>query len=334
MKTVLVTGGAGYIGSHVAISLLESGYDIVIIDDLSNSSENTISNISKFKNMKINFCRGNIFDQKLLDQIFFKFKPDAVIHLAAHKCVSESLRSPANYYWNNFVGTMRVIEAMSKHRVYNLVYSSTANVYGPHEKSPISEDKACPSPDNPYGKSKLMTENFLNDLYDSEKKWSIIKLRYFNPVGAHESGIIGETVSGTPSNIMPLIAMVASKKIQQINVYGCDYDTKDGTGMRDYIHVMDLADGHVKALTELLNRRVNWTINLGTGKGVTVLELIKEFEKACNVTIPYKFCSKRPGDIAISYTDPSYGMNILNWKPSRNIQQMCEDTWRWERATK
>ena len=326
---VLVTGGAGYIGSHTCISLIEAGYELVVFDNFCNSSKESINRVEKIINKKINLYEGDIRNKDDLQAVFDNYNIDSVIHFAGLKAVGESVQMPLKYYDNNITGTITLCEVMQKNNCKNIVFSSSATVYGDPHTTPIKEDFPL-SPTNPYGRTKLYIEEILRDLYTSDNDWKIVILRYFNPVGAHISGTIGEDPNGVPNNLMPFISQTAVNKRKFLSVFGDDYDTKDGTGVRDYIHVVDLAQGHVKALDKLPQLKNVLTVNLGTGNGYSVLEMIKAFEKASQKNIPYKIVQRREGDIAECFADPSYALEALNWKAEKTIDQMCEDTWRWQ----
>ncbi|MBE5039686.1 UDP-glucose 4-epimerase GalE [Ructibacterium gallinarum] len=326
---ILVTGGAGYIGSHTSVQLLEAGYDIVIADNLCNSSEEAVHRIAQLTGKAPAFYKIDLRNETALDQIFSEHKIDAVIHFAGLKAVGESVAKPIEYYENNLGSTLSLCKIMTKHGVKKIVFSSSATVYGKPDSIPIREDFPL-SCTNPYGQTKLMIEQILQDLYVSDPQWNIALLRYFNPVGAHKSGMIGEDPKGIPNNLVPYIAQVAIGKLDHLRVFGSDYDTPDGTGVRDYIHVEDLANGHLKAL-EKLNSNVGVVIyNLGTGHGYSVLDMVKAFEKACGKTIPYELCDRRPGDIATCYADPQKAKKELGFEALRGLDEMCEDTWRWQ----
>ena len=331
-KTVLVTGGAGYIGTHTITSLLLKEYSVVVFDNLSNSSSDVINQIELISNKSIEFIEGDIRDKQALEAVFMRYSFDAVIHFAGLKSVGESVSNPLLYYENNVIGTLILLEVMKKYNVKSIVFSSSATVYGNVAVSPLKESLPMAVPVNPYGMSKLMVENILNDLFLSDKEWSICILRYFNPVGAHGSGLIGESPIGTPNNLMPLVSQIAAGLRECIDVYGDDYNTPDGTGIRDYIHVMDLADGHVKAVNKVLIGCELVTVNLGTGKGYSVLELIDTFESISAKKIKRKFVGRRTGDVEISVACPKYAKILLGWKAKYNLRHMCEDSWWWQRA--
>ncbi|MFT7824417.1 MAG: UDP-glucose 4-epimerase GalE [Sulfurimonas sp.] len=327
--TILVTGGAGYIGSHTCILLLEAGYDILVFDNLSNASRESIRRVEKITGKKIPFIEGDIRNPKELHAVFEKNDIAAVIHFAGLKAVGESVEHPLRYYDNNVHGTAVLCEVMQQHHCRSIVFSSSATVYGDPHTTPIKEDFPL-APTNPYGKSKLFVEEILRDLYTSDHEWNVVLLRYFNPVGAHPSGMIGEDPHGIPNNLMPFIAQVAVGKRACLSIFGDNYDTPDGTGVRDYIHVMDLAAGHVKALERLEDINKVLTVNLGTGQGYSVLEMVKAFEKASGRKVPYQVTARRGGDIAECFADPGYAKEILGWEAAKNIDDMCSDAWRWQ----
>ncbi len=326
---ILVTGGAGYIGSHTIISLQNAGHDVVVIDNLSNSSLEAITRVKKITGKSVHFFKEDICNKNALDRIFSEHVIDSVIHFAAFKAVGESVRKPLKYYRNNVSGTISLLEAMAARQIKNIIFSSSATVYGDPARVPIDESFPL-SVTNPYGRTKLMIEDILKDLYHADNEWNIVILRYFNPVGAHESGTIGEDPSGVPNNLMPYISQVAVKKREYLSVYGNDYPTKDGTGIRDYIHVVDLAEGHLYALKKIEDKSGLSIYNLGTGKGYSVLEMIEAFERVTGKKIPYKIAPRRPGDIAECWALPAKAERELGWKAQRNIEKMCEDTWRWQ----
>lgn len=326
---VLVTGGAGYIASHTNLELLNAGYDVVVVDNLSNSSSESIKRVEKITGKSIKFYENDILDKDALINIFEQEKIDSVIHFAGLKAVGESCKIPLMYYKNNVAGTVNLLEVMDQFGVKNLVFSSSATVYGDPKSVPITEDFPL-SATNPYGRTKLMIEDILRDLYKADNEWNIAILRYFNPIGAHESGEIGEDPNGIPNNLVPYIAKVAMGILDKINVFGNDYDTPDGTGIRDYIHVVDLAIGHIKAIEKLKDKPGLVTYNLGTGRGYSVLEVIHNYEKACGKKLPYVITDRRPGDIAISYADPTKANRELGWKAERDIEQMCRDSYNWQ----
>lgn len=326
---ILVTGGAGFIASHTNVELLNAGYEVVVVDNLINSSRKSIDRVEELTGKKIIFYEEDLLNEKALDDIFDKEKIDSVIHFAALKAVGESCEIPLRYFDNNLTGTLNLLKVMEKHNVKSLVFSSSATVYGKPETVPIKEDFPL-SVSNPYGRTKLITEDMLRDIYKSDNEWNIAILRYFNPIGANESGRIGENPNGIPNNLLPYIAKVAAGQLECVNVFGDDYDTPDGTGVRDYIHISDLAEGHIKALQKLSEHPGLVTYNLGTGVGYSVLEIIKSFEKACGKKIPYKIAPRRAGDIDMCYADPLKAKEELRWEAARGIDKMCEDAWRWQ----
>jgi len=326
---ILVTGGAGFIGSHTNVELLNAGYDVVVIDNLVNSSRESIKRVEKLTGKKITFYEEDLLNEKAVDDIFTNENIDSVIHFAALKAVGESCEIPIRYFDNNLTGTLNLLKVMDKHNVKSLVFSSSATVYGKPKSVPIKEDFEL-SVSNPYGRTKLITEDMLRDIYKSDPDWNIALLRYFNPIGAHESGEIGENPHGIPNNLLPYVAKVAAGQLECVNVFSDDYDTPDGTGVRDYIHIQDLATGHIKALEKLAKKPGLVTYNLGTGVGYSVLDIIHNFEKACGREIPYKIAPRRPGDIDMCYADPSKAEKELGWKATRGIDKMCEDAWRWQ----
>ena len=326
---ILVTGGAGYIGSHTVLELLEAGYDVSVIDNLSNSSEESLKRVEKITGKSIVFYKTDIRDKEALDEIFAKEEPFAVIHFAGLKAVGESVEKPLLYYENNIGGTLVLIRAMEKAGCRNFVFSSSATVYGKPKSVPIKEDFETGFT-NPYGQTKLVIEDMLKGIYRADPSWNIILLRYFNPIGAHESGLIGEDPKGIPNNLLPYVAKVAAGKLERVNVFGNDYDTPDGTGVRDYIHVTDLAAGHIKAVEKIKEEPGLKIYNLGTGTGYSVLEIIDAFSKACKKEVPYVIAPRRAGDIDMCYADPSLAYEELGWKAEYGIEKMCEDTWRWQ----
>lgn len=323
---ILVTGGTGYIGSHTIVELLNKNYDVIAIDNFYNSKKDVINKIKKITNKDFKFYEGNVCDKNILEKIFNENKIDVVIHFAGYKAVGESVEKPIMYYRNNIDSTLSLIEVMNKFNCKKLVFSSSATVYKISEIMPIKENFPL-STTNPYGSTKLMIENILRDLYTSDNSWSIALLRYFNPIGAHESGLIGEDPQGIPNNLMPYIVKVATKELKELSVFGNDYDTHDGTGVRDYIHVVDLAKGHIKAIEKICSETGCDAYNLGTGHGYSVLDVINAFEKATGKQVPYKFVKRRPGDIAEYYADPSYALEKLNWKAEKDIEDMCYDSY-------
>lgn len=326
---VLVTGGAGYIGSHTSVELLENGYEVIIVDNLCNSDKIVLDKIKEITNKTPKFYEIDIADKDKLEVVFKENKIDSVIHFAALKAVGESVQKPLEYYSNNLINTLVLLELMKKYDVKKFVFSSSATVYGNPKTCPILEDFPL-SVTNPYGRTKLMVEDILRDICYSDKSMDVAILRYFNPIGAHKSGKIGEEPSGIPNNIMPYITKVAVGKLPNVNVFGNDYDTLDGTGVRDYIHVVDLANGHVKALEKLNQNPGLITYNLGTGNGYSVLQLIEAVKKASGRDIPYKFTERREGDIATCYADPSKARAELGWEAKYELDEMCEDSWRWQ----
>ncbi|MBR6737004.1 MAG: UDP-glucose 4-epimerase GalE [Clostridia bacterium] len=329
MSTILVTGGAGYIGSHTVIELIKSGYDVVIIDNLSNSKYEAVKRVEKIVNKTIPFVEADILDKDALRKIFTDYKIDAVINFAGYKAVGESVQKPIEYYHNNIGGLIALVEVMREFNCKNLVFSSSATVYGDPASVPIREDFPL-STTNPYGSTKLFIEYILKDLYKSDKDWNIAILRYFNPVGAHESGTIGEDPNGIPNNLCPYITKVAIGKLPKLNVFGGDYPTKDGTGVRDFIHVVDLAVGHVLSVNKLLEKSGLFIVNLGTGTGYSVLEMVNAFSKAFGKDIPYVITDRRPGDIAECYADPSHAYELLGFKATKTLDDMCQDALRWQ----
>jgi len=326
---ILVTGGAGYIGSHTCVELLEAGYEVIVADNLSNSKEESLRRVENITGKRLTFHKVDLLDREALSSIFARSEIRAVIHFAGLKAVGESVSVPLRYYHNNVTGTLILCSVMMEHGVRNMVFSSSATVYGDPEKVPIREDFPLGAT-NPYGCSKLMIEEILRDLHASDAGWNIALLRYFNPVGAHASGLIGEDPNGMPNNLMPFISQVAVGKLPMLSVFGNDYPTRDGTGVRDYIHVMDLARGHIHALKKLEQRPGIVTYNLGTGQGYSVLEMVRAFEKASGRKIPYRIAERRPGDIASCYADPSKAESELGWKAQRGIDDMCRDSWKWQ----
>lgn len=332
MKKVLVTGGAGYIGSHTVLLLLEAGHEVVVLDNLSNSSEESLRRVQKLTGRELTFIKGDIRDGQCLDSLFSGHDIASVIHFAGLKAVGESVAQPLRYYDFNVVGTVRLLEAMERAGVKNLVFSSSATVYGDPVSVPIREDFPL-STTNPYGATKLHIEDMLRDLYRADSSWGLALLRYFNPAGAHESGEIGEDPNGTPNNLMPYIAQVAAGKRDKLSVFGGDYPTPDGTGVRDYIHVMDLAAGHLAALKAMESTPGKLvTTNLGTGRGYSVREMVAAFARASGREVPYEIVARRPGDVAICYADPSHAEKVLAWKAMRGIDAMCQDHWRWQES--
>lgn len=329
LEKILVTGGAGYIGSHTCVELLNSGYEVIVVDNLCNSSQESLRRVAELTGKQVTFVEQDIRDKQAMFHLFTNHEVDAVIHFAGLKAVGESVHMPLEYYQNNISGTLNLLEAMQHHKVKNIVFSSSATVYGDPASLPIQEHFPT-SATNPYGRSKLIIEEMLTDLYRADADWNISLLRYFNPVGAHESGRIGEDPNDIPNNLMPYVAQVAVGKLQCLSVYGNDYPTVDGTGVRDYIHVVDLADGHIKALQKLATAPGLMVHNLGTGKGYSVLEMVAAFEKASGNKVTYKIVGRREGDIAACYADPSKAAAELGWQARRGLTQMCDDAWRWQ----
>lgn len=330
MAKVLITGGAGYIGSHTALELLNAGYEVVVYDNLSNASSESLKRVEELTGKKLTFYEGDVRDAAALEAMFAAEKVDAVIHCAALKAVGESVRKPLEYYENNIGGTLNLLDVMRKAGVKNIVFSSSATVYGNPETMPITEE--CPKGQctNPYGWTKSMMEQIMSDLQKADPEWNVILLRYFNPVGAHKSGRIGENPKGIPNNLMPYITQVAVGKLEKLGVFGDDYDTPDGTGVRDYIHVVDLAIGHVKAIEYIFTNPGLDVINLGTGIGYSVLDMVKAFSKACGKDLPYEIKPRRAGDIAMCYADPSKAEHVLGWKAAHTLEDMCADSWKWQ----
>lgn len=328
---ILVTGGAGYIGSHTCLELLEAGYEVTVVDNLSNSSEEALRRVQEITGRELSFRQVDLLDRQALDQVFATDGEPiaAVIHFAGLKAVGESVAMPLKYYHNNLTGTITLCEVMAARGVKNLVFSSSATVYGDPASVPITEDFPL-SCTNPYGRTKLMIEEILRDIQVADADWNIALLRYFNPVGAHKSGRIGEDPSGIPNNLMPYVAQVAVGRLERLAVYGNDYPTADGTGVRDFIHVVDLAVGHLRAIEKLREHPGVFTCNLGTGQGYSVLEMVKAFEKASGRPVPYRIAARRSGDIAACYADPSKARRELGWQAERGIDEMCADTWRWQ----
>jgi UDP-glucose 4-epimerase len=326
---ILVTGGAGYIGSHTCVELLEKGYDIIVVDNFSNSKPESLKRVAELTGRDFKTFTADLLDRESLDNIFAENKIEAVIHLAGLKAVGESMMFPLSYYQHNIMGTINLCEVMKKYKVKKIVFSSSATVYGFMEQVPISEEAKLGAV-NPYGRTKQMIEEILGDLFRSDETWSIALLRYFNPIGAHESGRIGEDPNGIPNNLLPYISQVAVGKMESLNVYGNDYETVDGTGVRDYIHVVDLAVGHIKALEKVQSTSGINAYNLGTGRGYSVLEIVKAFEKASSQSIPYTIEARRPGDIGTCYANPTKAKEQLGFEAKRDIEDMCGDAWRWQ----
>ena len=329
MQNILVTGGAGYIGSHTCVELLAAGHNLVVIDNFSNSKPAVLGRVEQISGRQVPFMEVDIRDRGALRDVFRQHAIDAVIHFAGLKAVGESVSQPLRYYDNNISGSIALFEVMAESRVKTLVFSSSATVYGDPHSVPIREDFPL-SATNPYGRSKLMLEDILRDLSRSDESWKIALLRYFNPVGAHESGTIGEDPNGIPNNLMPYITQVAVGKLPQLSVFGDDYPTPDGTGVRDYIHVVDLARGHLAALAALSDKPGVMTVNLGTGQGYSVLDVVRAFEKASERPVPYRIVPRRPGDVAQCYADPTLAKELLGWQAERGLDEMCRDSWRWQ----
>lgn len=329
--SILVTGGAGYIGSHTCVELLNAGYEVVVLDNLSNSSEKSLARVEELTGKKVTFYKGDILDRKILAEVLEKESIDSCIHFAGLKAVGESVAKPWEYYQNNIAGTLTLVDEMRKHNVKNIIFSSSATVYGDPAMIPITEE--CPKGQctNPYGWTKSMLEQILMDMQKADPEWNVIILRYFNPIGAHKSGTMGENPNGIPNNLMPYITQVAVGKLKELGIFGDDYDTKDGTGVRDYIHVVDLAVGHVKALKKIEDKSGLCIYNLGTGQGYSVLDIVKNFEEANGVKIPYVIKPRRPGDIATCYADPKKAKEELGWEAQYGIKDMCADSWRWQK---
>ncbi|TVR15920.1 MAG: UDP-glucose 4-epimerase GalE [Balneolaceae bacterium] len=329
MKSILVTGGTGFIGSHTVLELLSNQYDVVVMDNLCNSKRESLHRVEKLSDKKVAFYKCDLLDKSSLSEIFSENSFDGVIHFAGLKAVGESVEKPLKYYQNNIAGTLNLCEVMMEYGVSNLVFSSSATVYGNPDQSPLIENSAL-SAVNPYGRTKLTIEYILKDLYSADNRWNIALLRYFNPVGAHKSGKIGEDPNGIPNNLMPYITQVAVGKLEKLKVFGGDYPTPDGTGIRDYIHVVDLANGHLKALEKLDDKPGLVTYNLGTGKGSSVLDVVHAFEEANGIKIPYEITGRRPGDAAICYADVTKAAKELKWKANYNLEEICRDAWNWQ----
>lgn len=327
---ILVTGGAGFIGSHTVVELQNAGYDVVVLDNLINASEKSLQRVEKITGKPVTFYKADILDREAVNQIFEKEKIDAVIHFAGLKAVGESVSKPWEYYHNNITGTLELLHVMKEHQCKNIIFSSSATVYGDPAFIPITEECPKGSCTNPYGWTKSMLEQILTDVQKADPEWNVLLLRYFNPIGAHKSGMIGENPNGIPNNLMPYITQVAVGKLAQLSVFGDDYDTPDGTGVRDYIHVVDLAVGHVKALKKIKEKAGLCIYNLGTGKGYSVLDVVKNFEAATGKKIPYVIKPRRPGDIATCYSSAEKAEKELGWTAERDIREMCEDSWRWQ----
>lgn len=328
-KTILITGGTGYIGSHTAVQLLEADYQVIMLDNLSNSKADVVQRVEKISGKKVSFIQGDIRDDQCLHQVFQNNPIDAVIHFAGLKAVGEGQSQPMRYYENNVSGSLSLFQAMQSFGVKTLLFSSSATVYGDDGVGKYHEQSAL-SPSNVYGQTKYMVEQILRDIQASDASWRVGILRYFNPVGAHPSGYIGEDPNGIPNNLMPYIAKVASGELTHLNVFGNDYPTTDGTGLRDYIHIQDLAAGHLQSLRYMLEKNTSITVNLGTGHPHSVLELVHAFEQVTEQSVPYQITQRRAGDVAICYADPSLAKTLMGWQAKYNIQQMCADTWRWQ----
>jgi UDP-glucose 4-epimerase len=329
MNKILVTGGAGYIGSHTCVELLNADFEVVVIDNFCNSKMDAIKRVQHITGKKITMIEGDVRDKTCLSNTFSQHKIDAVIHFAGLKAVGESVANPLRYYDNNVMGSLALLEVMAEHNIKNIVFSSSATVYGFSDTKPIPENAPL-SPFNPYGHTKRMVEQILEDLSVADNEWNIALLRYFNPVGAHPSGEIGEDPNGVPNNLMPYVSQVAIGKLESLNVFGNDYPTIDGTGVRDYIHVVDLALGHVAALNALVKGCGLLTVNLGAGRGYSVLELVNTFERATGKKIPYKIVDRRAGDIAIYFADAAYAKEVLGWQTTKSLEDICLDTWHWQ----
>lgn len=327
---ILVTGGAGYIGSHTCVELLNAGYDVVVVDNLSNSSKVALDRVAQITGKQVTFYEADVLDHEKMHAIFKKENVDAVIHFAGLKAVGESVEKPLEYYTNNIAGTLVLLDEMKKANVKNIIFSSSATVYGTPKEIPITEKCPKGTCTNPYGWSKWMVEQMLMDVYTADPSWNIMLLRYFNPIGAHESGLIGEDPKGIPNNLLPYVAQVAIGKLKEVGVFGNDYDTPDGTGVRDYIHVVDLANGHVKALEQIKKDAGLKIYNLGTGHGYSVLDVIHAFEKACGHEIPYAIKPRRAGDIAMCYADSALAKEELGWQAQYDLDQMCASSWKWQ----
>lgn len=332
-KTILITGGTGYIGSHTAVQLLEADYQVIMLDNLSNSKADVVQRVEKISGKKVSFIQGDIRDDQCLHQVFQNNPIDAVIHFAGLKAVGEGQSQPMRYYDNNVSGSLSLFQAMQSFGVKTLLFSSSATVYGDDGVGKYHEQSAL-SPSNVYGQTKYMVEQILRDIQASDVSWRVGILRYFNPVGAHPSGCIGEDPNGIPNNLMPYIAKVASGELTHLNVFGNDYPTPDGTGLRDYIHIQDLAAGHLESLRYMLEKNTSITVNLGTGQPHSVLELVHAFEQVTEQSVPYQITQRRAGDVAICYADPSLAKTLMGWQAKYNIQQMCADTWRWQTYSK
>ena len=328
---ILVTGGAGFIGSHTCVELQQAGYDVVVYDNLSNASEKSLERVEAITGKPVKFYKGDILDRDRLNEVFEKEQLDSCIHFAGLKAVGESVQKPWEYYENNISGTLVLVDVMRKHGVKNIIFSSSATVYGDPDTVPVTEKSPKKPCTNPYGTTKSMLETILTDIQTADPEWNVVLLRYFNPIGAHESGLIGENPNGIPNNLMPYITQVAVGKREKLGIFGNDYDTVDGTGVRDYIHVVDLAIGHVKAVERFSLNKGTEIFNLGTGKGTSVLELVHAFEDATGVKIPYEIKDRRAGDIATNYADASLAAKELGWTAKYDIKRACQDSWRWQK---
>lgn len=328
---ILVTGGSGFIGSHTVVELLEDGREVVVVDNLSNSSLTALNRVEEITGKHVVFYQADIRDRKALEEVFAKEKIESCIHFAGLKAVGESVEKPWEYYDNNITGTLTLIDVMRKHNVKNIIFSSSSTVYGDPDCVPVTEESPLKKCTNPYGSTKFMLEQILTDIQTADPEWNVVLLRYFNPIGAHKSGRIGEDPNGIPNNLMPYITQVAVGKRERLGIFGNDYDTPDGTGVRDYIHVVDLAKGHVKALKKIEERAGLRIYNLGTGQGYSVLDVVKNFEEASGVKIPYEILPRRAGDIAANYADASKAQRELGWKAEQTLKDMCADSWRWQK---
>jgi len=329
---ILVTGGAGFIGSHTCVQLLNAGYEVIVLDNLSNASEKSLDRVRELTGKNLKFYKGDILDRDILNKVFETENISSVIHFAGLKSVGESVKKPLEYYDNNITGTLTLVDVMRQHNVKNIIFSSSATVYGDPAEIPITEK--CPKGQctNPYGWTKSMLEQILTDIQHADNEWNVVLLRYFNPIGAHPSGRMGENPNGIPNNLMPYITQVAVGKLKELSIFGDDYDTTDGTGVRDYIHVMDLADGHVKALSKLAKGTGLSIYNLGTGTGYSVLDIVHNFERATGIKIPYKVAPRRAGDIAVCYSNADKAKKELGWEANYGILEMCRDSWNWQKS--
>lgn len=328
---ILVTGGAGYIGSHTVLELQEHGHEVVVVDNLSNSKRDVLSRVEELSGKEVTFYQIDLRDESALELVLQQHQFDCCVHFAGLKAVGESVQLPWEYYENNITGTLNLLKLLRKYHCKNLIFSSSASVYGNVKKVPIAEDMPMGESTNPYGRTKAMIEQMLQDIYHADPEWNIVILRYFNPIGAHKSGLIGENPNGIPNNLMPYITQVATGRLKELHIYGDDYDTPDGTGVRDYIHVMDLASGHVCVLKAIEQHCGIEIFNLGTGKGYSVLEIVHAFEKVNDIKIPYVIDERRPGDVAQSYSDSSKIKKILGWQAENGIEKMCQDSWKWQK---